>query len=64
MTEYDKMMLEIMDFTQVIVGVAEMRDIHANVRAEAIFMAEKLFHKMIMNKMAEKCVEKSTPCNN
>ena len=63
-TEHDKMMLEIMEFTQTVVGVAEMRDIPATVRAEAIFMAEKIFHKMIMNKMVEKCVEKSTPCNN
>ena len=63
-TEHDKMMLEIMEFTQTVVGVAEMRDVPATVRAEAIFMAEKIFHKMIMNKMLEKCVEKSTPCNN
>lgn len=63
-TEHDKMMLEIMEFTQTVVGVAEMRDVPATVRAEAIVMAEKIFHKMIMNKMVEKCVEKSTPCNN
>lgn len=63
-TEHDKMMLEIMEFTKVVVGVAEMRDVSVNIRAEAIFMAEKLFHKMIMDKMLEKCVEKSTPCNN
>lgn len=63
-TEHDKMMAEIMEFTQTVVGVAEMRDVPATVRAEAIFMAEKIFHKMIMNKMVEKCVEKSTPCNN
>lgn len=64
MTEHDKMMLEIMEFTQVIVGVTEMRDISATVRAEAIVMAEQLFHKVIMKKMLEKCVEKSTPCAN
>lgn len=63
-TEHDKMMLEIMEFTQTVVGVAEMRDVPATVRAEAIFMAEKIFHKLIMSKMIEKCVEKSTPCNN
>jgi hypothetical protein len=63
-TEHDKMMAEIMEFTQVVVGVAEMRDVPAPVRAKAIFMAEQLFHKVIMNKMVEKCVEKSTPCNN
>ena len=64
MTEHDKMMLEIMEFTQVVVGVAEMRDVPATVRAEAILMAEKLFHKMIMNKMVEKCATASTPFNN
>ena len=64
MTEHDKMMLEIMEFTQVVVGVAEMRGIPAKIRAEAILMAEQLFHKAIMEKMVEKCVEKSTPCNN
>ena len=64
MTEHDKMMLEIMEFTQVVVGVAEMRDVPAKIRAETILMAEKLFHKVIMNKMVEKCVTASTPCNN
>ena len=64
LTEHDKMMAEIMVFTQTVVGVAEMRTVPANVRAEAIIMAEKIFHKVIMNKMLEKCVEKSTPCNN
>ena len=63
-TEHDKMMAEIMGFTSTIVGVAEMREIPAKIRAEAILMAEQLFHKTIMNKMVEKCVEKSTPCNN
>lgn len=63
-TEHDKMMAEIMVFTQTIVGVAEMRTVPATVRAEAILMAERIFHGMIMNKMLEKCVEKSTPCNN
>ena len=63
-TEHDKMMAEIMVFTQTIVGVAEMRTVPATVRAEAILMAERIFHGMIMKKMLEKCVEKSTPCNN
>jgi len=63
-TEHDKMMMEIMEFTSVIVGVAEMRDIPAKIRAEAILMAEQLFHKVIINKMVEKCVTASTPCNN
>lgn len=63
-TEHDQMMVEIMEFTMTIVGVAEMKDIDVTVRAKAIFMAEQIFHKMIMNKMLAKCVEKVTPCNN
>lgn len=63
-TEHDKMMAEIMAFTGTVVGIAEMRNIPASVRVEAIMMAEKIFHKVIMSKMVEKCVEKSTPCNN
>lgn len=63
-TEHDKMMVDIMDFTSMVVGIAEMKDVEAAVRAEAIFMAEQVFHKMIMSKMVEKCVEKSIPCNN
>lgn len=63
-TEHDKMMAEIMTFTSTVVGVAEMRNVPAQVRVEAIMMAEQIFHKVIMSKMVEKCVEKSTPCNN
>lgn len=63
-TEHDKMMAEIMDFTQTVVGVTEMKNVPVQVKAEAIFMAEQIFHKLIMSKMIEKCVEKSTPCNN
>jgi len=64
LTEHDKMMAEIIAFTQTVVGVAEMRTVSATVRAEAIVMAERIFHGLIMKKMLEKCVEKSTPCNN
>ena len=63
-TEHEQMMFEIMEFTRVIVGVAEMRHIPVKLRAETILLAEQLFHKVIMNKMVEKCVEKSIPCNN
>lgn len=63
-TEYDMMMADIMAFTQTVVGVAEMRNVPANVRAEAIFMAEKIFHKLIMNKLLEKRIQKVSPCNN
>lgn len=63
-TEHEKMMAEIMAFTSTVVGVAEMKTVPTQVRAEAIVMAEQIFHKVIMDKMLEKCVEKSTPCNN
>lgn len=63
-TEHDKMMAEIMDFTGTIVGIAGMNDVPTAIRAKAIFMAEQLFHKVVMDKMVEKCIEKSTPCNN
>lgn len=63
-TEHDKMMMDIMDFTSMVVGIAEMRDIPANIRADGILVIEQAFHKMIMEKIVEKCVEKSIPCNN
>lgn len=64
MTEHDKTMLEIMEFTQLVVGVAEMRDVPATVRADTILIVEKAFHKIIMEKMIEKCATSATPCNN
>jgi hypothetical protein len=64
LTEHDLMMAEIIAFTQTVVGVAEMRTVPASVRAEAIMMAERIFHGLVMKKMLEKCVEKSIPCNN
>ena len=63
-TEHGQMMVEIMEFTMTVVGVAEMKDIDVTVKAKAIYMAEQIFHKMIMNKILAKCVEKVTPCNN
>ena len=64
MTEHDKMMADIMGFTQLVVGVAEMRDLPATVRADTILLVEKAFHKMIMEKIVEKCAEKATPSAN
>jgi hypothetical protein len=64
LTDHDKMMAEIIAYTETIVGVAEMRTVPAKVRAEAIMLAERIFHRAIMSKILEKCVEKSTPCNN
>jgi len=55
LTEHDLMMAEIIAFTQTVVGVAEMRTVPASVRAEAIMMAERIFHGLVMKKMLEKC---------
>lgn len=64
LTEHEMMLAEVMTFTNTVVGVAEMNSVPARIRAEAIGMAEQIFHKVIMNKMLNKCVEKATPSNN
>lgn len=64
MTEHDKMLNEIHSFTRTVVAIAEMQKEPVRARADAIMMAEYLFHQIVMNKMLEKCVEKATPCNN
>jgi hypothetical protein len=63
-TEHDLMMEDIQVFTSNIVGIAEMKNVPTKVRAEAIYNMELIFHKFIMSRMIEKCVEKSIPCNN
>lgn len=63
-TEHEQMMLDIMDFTSMVVGIAEMKDISADIRANAIFVVEQAFHRVIMEKIVEKCVEKATPSTN
>lgn len=64
MTEHEEMMVNVMQFTSAIVVLAEMRDVPPRDRAEAIFMAEQIFHKMIMDRMIEKCANNAVPCNN
>ena len=63
-TESEKILAEIMVFTNTIVGIASMVDIENSVKAQAIFMAEQILHQIIVDKIVEKCVEKSIPCNN
>lgn len=63
-TEHDKMMFEIMEFTKIVVAVSCMKNADVHAQARAIFMAEKLFHKVVMDKIVTKCVEKSIPSNN
>jgi hypothetical protein len=64
MTEHEQMMIDIMNFTATVVRLTEMREYPAEMRADAIMIAEQLFHKMVMGKIVEKCVEKSTPSTN
>ena len=63
-TESEKILAEIMGFTNTIVGIASMVDIENPVKAQAIFMAEQMLHQVIMDKIVEKCVEKGIPSNN
>ena len=41
-----------------------MHNVPAQTRANAIIMAEKSFHRFIMNKMLEKCKKKAVPSSN
>ena len=63
-TENDQIMMDIMDYVRAIVGIAEMHNVPAQTRANAIMMAEKSFHRFIMNKMLEKCKKKAVPSSN
>ena len=63
-TESDKMLASIMDFTATVVGIASIKNVENSVKAEAIFVAEKLLHKIVMDKIVEKCAKTSTPCQN
>lgn len=63
-TQHDLMFDSIMEFTGTVVAIAEMSGVHVRDKADAIFMAEKIFHKIVMDKIVEKCVKTSTPCQN
>ena len=63
-TENDLMAVDIMDFTNMIVSIVEMRDIPAKARAEAIHDVERIFHKFIMNKIVSKCENATVPSSN
>lgn len=43
LTEHEMMLAEVMTFTNTVVGVVEMTSVPAQIRAEAIGMAEKIF---------------------
>lgn len=63
-TEHDLMMGDIMAFTGAILAIAEMKNVHVRDKANAIYLAESVFHKMIMDKMIEKCESKAIPSTN
>ena len=63
-TEHDHMMDDIMAFTTAIVGIAELRNVAVADRANAIYMAENVFHKILMDKMIKKCESKAIPSTN
>jgi len=63
-TQHDLMLDAIMEFTGAVVAISEMPGIHARDKANAIFLAEKILHKIIMDKIVEKCEKTSTPCQN
>lgn len=63
-TEYELVMDDIMAFTSTIVGIAELRNIPVADRANAIYLAEGIFHKVLMDKMIKKCESKAIPSTN
>lgn len=63
-TEHEKMMLEVMEFTSAVVSITQLRDCDVYSKANAILLIEQMFHKMIMDKIVEKCEKTSTPCLN
>jgi len=63
-TEHDKIMIEIMKFTQTVVCLAGLKNVDVHTQAQAIFMAERVFHKVVMDKLLTKCENISTPCRN
>lgn len=63
-TEHDRVMADIMSFTSVVVKITDMLDLPVSVRAKAIFEAEKVFYKVMIDRMVEKCVKQLEPCRN
>ena len=63
-TESDLMAVDIMDFTNMIVRIVQMKDVPNRVKAEAIHSAECVFHKFIMSKIVSKCKNAAVPSSN
>ncbi len=63
-TESDMMAEDIADFTTMIVGIATMKDVPNDVKAESILQVERIFHSFIMKKIVSKCESKAIPSSN
>lgn len=63
-TEHEKVMADIMNFTGIVVKITDMLDVPVSFRAQAIFEAEKMLRKVIMDRMVSKCAKQSQPCRN
>ena len=63
-TEYDKMLVDVAEFTNTIIGIAEMSHVPNKIKAEIIHEAELIFHRFIMNEIVSKCANNAVPSNN
>jgi len=63
-TEHEKVMADIMNFTQLVLTIAERPQWSLDIRVKAIYEAERLLHGAIMAKMVNKCIKQSEPCRN
>lgn len=63
-TEHEKVMADIMNFTQLVLTIAEKPQWPLDIRVKAIYEAERLLHGAIMAKMVNKCIKHSEPCRN
>ena len=63
-TEHEKVMADIMLFTQLVVSIAENHQWPLDIRVRTIYEAEKMLHGAIMAKMVNKCIKQSVPSRN
>ena len=63
-TEREKVMADIMNFTTLVLAIAERPQWPLDIRVKAIYEAERLLHGAIMAKMVNKCIKQSEPCRN
>ena len=52
-TKHDMILGDIMTFTGVVVSIAEMKNVSVQDRANAIFLAEKILHKVMIGYIRE-----------